>query len=373
MAARRPATRRRSPHIRSHPFLLGRRLRNASIPAGAPIRPSAQAACRAHQRLGSPLSARRAPERLARSSSLPSATAALRRNTAAPRQPMRARPVPALELAAAQSQQRAASRRRGGLLGRAAARPLRRARRPAGWAGRLRCTRRSPRPSCPTSGRSARGIASRRCVRSLMQRVASIVRSPRSAPVGQTVDAARARPARGAQRRVGLQLQRDDDSRPRTPPSPALGDQAGVLADPAQARRGGERALGQRRGVAGGARARRAGQPSTRAAIAASSARMRRVVVGSTRRRPRRARARRRSRGGGVAYATATQITLRAPGSNGFGRARRRGVASSYAPRRQVAARDRLRACARASRVGRGARDPHRVAPPAARPRSPLA
>ena len=110
----------------------------------------------------------------ARSSALPSATAALRRSNGRAAPAHRRARVAALELAAAQAQQRRAA------IGAGASGVERRerGRRPAARAavgGQTSWQRSHPHTHVPTSGRSSRGIASVRWVRSEMQRVASIV------------------------------------------------------------------------------------------------------------------------------------------------------------------------------------------------------
>ena len=196
-----------------------------------------------------------------------------------------------------------------------------------------------------------------------MQRVASIVRSPRSAPVGQTSTQRVQPPHEVRSGGSGASVERGHDLAQEHRRAQALA-RSGSVCLPIQPRPGarGERALGQRRGVARDARARRARQrvdPSRERARAAPA-----CGGGSrpTRRRPRRGRGRGRSRGGGRGVgdrdadhaARARQQRRRIAR-----RARRRPSSYDQVARSPRANAARMRCAGR--RVGRGARDAHRV------------
>ena len=177
-----------------------RAARNAASARGDPIRPSAHAAWPRTSALR--IVAQRLGER--RHVGAVEAVAQRDRRVAAQHggaAPAHRRFAHARERAPAHAQQRRADRARPGR--RRAARTRRRRRAPAlRLGGQASLQRSQPHTHVPISGRSARGIASRRCVRSLMQRVASIVRSPRSAPVGHTSTQRVHAAARRAQRRI---------------------------------------------------------------------------------------------------------------------------------------------------------------------------
>ncbi len=175
--ARRPARSVRWALARSR-----RAARNAASARGEPMRPNAQAAWPRTSGLPSAVRASVRAGTSARSRPLPSATAALRRSTAAPRQPIAVSRRRANERPRRRSSAWRSGSARSSSSGANAAPPVRPARMLGGHASLHKS---QPQTHVPTSGRRARGIASRRWVRSLMQRVASIVRSPRSAPVGQ--------------------------------------------------------------------------------------------------------------------------------------------------------------------------------------------
>jgi len=202
--------RRRVPFVRwGHARSLERSARRRALAASRSV-PSAHAAWPRTSALTSPASRfgqrrgrRRGPDRC------PARRRALRRNTDAPRQPIavsrtRANARPRnLSSACRSGSAKAASS------GANAASPVR----PGADARRTGVVAEiaAPHPRPDERTQRARNRVTGAGVTSLMQRVASIVWSPRSAPVGQTSTQARARAARRPQRRIGLELQRRHD------------------------------------------------------------------------------------------------------------------------------------------------------------------